>query len=365
MSNVRIAFIGCGMMGQSVHLRNFLKIPDCDIVAICDLRRELADAVASKHRIPASFASHAEMLRHVDCDAVACINHAHIHWQIAIDCCNADKHVFVEKPMCMSTSDGLAMCAAAKANNVQLMVAHMKRYDSGFRLAKQRIDAFCASGELGRPTHARVHYFCGDWMANYNEPRVTVKDENPGDAAPARRPDWMPEAHARPWWGFLQQFCHGTNMLRFLWGDPTEVRYAKWDDFANRPGYFTTVLRQPAGFDCIFEGGAMRSHFWDEYYKLYFEKGLVKVSATPPLLQQTPARIEVYRSDPPAFEIPPADWGWAFENEARAFVEACKTNQPPPTVASDTIRDTFLCERLYLANRENRAVPIDWSEVPS
>jgi predicted dehydrogenase len=350
---VRIGFLGCGMMGQSVHLRNFLKISECEIVAVCDQRLDLAQKVAAKHDLPAAFASHQEMLERVELDAVVAINHAHIHSQQVIDCAHAGKHTYVEKPMAMSSADAQAMVEAAKANGVFCMVAHMKRYDSGVRLARQIMDEAKASGELGKPTHARVHYFCGEWIAGYHEPRVVVEEANPSGRYPMRYPDFMPAEHARPWWGFLQQFCHATNALRFLWGDPDEIRYACWDDFARDAGRCLAVL-QIGDMSCAFEAGAMRSHFWDEEYKLYFEKGWVEVKCTPPLLQQTPAKVEVYRADKPAFEYPVPAWGWAFENEARHFVECVREGREPVTSGADTWKDVYLAEQLYLANREGQ-----------
>lgn len=350
---VKIAFVGCGMMGQSVHLRNFLKMADCEIVAVCDQRGELAQKVAAKHGIAAAFASHQEMLKAVECDAVVAINYPHIHYQQVIDCARAGKHSYVEKPMAMSSADARAMVEAAAANGVFCMVAHMKRYDSGMRLAKQIIDEAKASGELGKPTHARAHYFCGEWIAGYHEPRVNVAEANPSGGYPLRRPDFMPADHTRAWWEFLQQFCHATNALRFLWGDPNEIRYAKWDDFAQQPGRCLAVL-QIGDLSCTLEAGGMRAHFWDEEYKLYFEKGWVEVKCPPPLLQQTPAKVEVYRADQPAFEQPIAAWGWAFENEARHFVECVRDGTEPLTSGADTWKDIYLCEQLYLANQEGK-----------
>ena len=48
MNKVRLAMVGCGMMGQSVHLQSFLKNPKCEVVAICDQDGELAGKVAKK-----------------------------------------------------------------------------------------------------------------------------------------------------------------------------------------------------------------------------------------------------------------------------------------------------------------------------
>jgi len=52
MDKVRLAMVGCGMMGQSVHLQNFLKTPKCEVVAICDQDAQLAQKVAERYHVP-------------------------------------------------------------------------------------------------------------------------------------------------------------------------------------------------------------------------------------------------------------------------------------------------------------------------
>ena len=50
---VKIAVIGTGRMG-SVHVRNIVRlIPEADLVAVCDIRLEVAQAVADELRHPA------------------------------------------------------------------------------------------------------------------------------------------------------------------------------------------------------------------------------------------------------------------------------------------------------------------------
>ena len=43
---VRIAFVGVGSMGQCAHLRSYVLVPECEVVAIAEIRPELARRVA-------------------------------------------------------------------------------------------------------------------------------------------------------------------------------------------------------------------------------------------------------------------------------------------------------------------------------
>ena len=47
-SKVRVGFVGVGTMGQAAHLRNYATLPDCEVVAIAELRPQLAQAIAQR-----------------------------------------------------------------------------------------------------------------------------------------------------------------------------------------------------------------------------------------------------------------------------------------------------------------------------
>ena len=59
---IKIGMIGAGFMGQVAHLQNFLACSDRDVVAIADVRPEMARDVANKHQIPNVFSSHRAMI---------------------------------------------------------------------------------------------------------------------------------------------------------------------------------------------------------------------------------------------------------------------------------------------------------------
>ena len=61
-SKVRIGFVGVGFMGQLAHLRNYAALPDCEVVALAELRPELARKVAAAYGVPKVYAEAADML---------------------------------------------------------------------------------------------------------------------------------------------------------------------------------------------------------------------------------------------------------------------------------------------------------------
>ena len=59
---VRIGFVGVGGMGQCAHLRNYATLPECEVVAIAEIRQEMGKRVAAKYGVPKTYPDHAAML---------------------------------------------------------------------------------------------------------------------------------------------------------------------------------------------------------------------------------------------------------------------------------------------------------------
>jgi len=43
MEKVQLGYIGCGFMGQKVHIPNFASIPECELVGLAEVRTELGE----------------------------------------------------------------------------------------------------------------------------------------------------------------------------------------------------------------------------------------------------------------------------------------------------------------------------------
>jgi len=141
---LKIAIIGAGVWGDT-HAGIFAEHPDTENVAVCDLNKERAEAVAAKYGIKEVFTDYKEMLKVASFDAVSIVTPDFLHGDIAVDCANAGKDMLIEKPIATSREDVHRIVEAANKNNVRVMVDLHNRWSPPFNAAKQAIDA----GELG------------------------------------------------------------------------------------------------------------------------------------------------------------------------------------------------------------------------
>lgn len=121
------AIIGCGRVAPN-HVFG-IKSAGVEIIACCDIDEESLNSFASEHNIRNKFKDYKELLSIEDLESVSvCTDHAS-HAEITIAALNAGKHVFVEKPMALSVSDGEKMIDASTKNTKVLSVVSQHRYD--------------------------------------------------------------------------------------------------------------------------------------------------------------------------------------------------------------------------------------------
>src|SRR5262249_43406952 len=109
---VRLGFIGVGNRGDQV-LDAFLKHPDAEVVAVCDLSAAYMDFAAKKAGTnPKQFKDYRQLLELKDLDAVVIATPDHWHALQAIHACQAGKDVYVEKPLSLWVAEGRRMVQA-------------------------------------------------------------------------------------------------------------------------------------------------------------------------------------------------------------------------------------------------------------
>ena len=348
MTKIRLGYVGAGFMAQKVHLPNFASIPDCELAALAEVRGDLREKVANRFGIAKRYASHHEMATDPDIDAVAVSADYSLQNVIAEDLLRAGKTVFMEKPMATTLARADAVLDAEKAGGSQLMVGYMKRYDAGNQLAKEQVTAFRASGELGKITLVRNHGFCGDWIGGLDTPMDGSQEPMP----PTRTivPDWLPQARQGSYLGYLQQWTHNVNLMRWLLdaGDDAHVRAVDLDE----DGMTGVVILEIAGVRAVLESGSLSHYRWDEHTQVYFQNGWVKTDAPPLLLRQVPADVEVYRAGTTqefTRPVPQPAWTWSYKREAEHFIRNVQTGEPFDSSAQDTRTDVRLFEDVYRA----------------
>lgn len=144
---VNIAVIGTGRMG-SVHVRNLARqIPQANLVALCDLRLEVAQVLAGELGITRVVQNYHELLADPSIEAVLIATNTGTHPMIVRDAAKAGKQIFSEKPLGFDLEEVDATLPVVEQNGVKLQVGFNRRFDKSY----QRVHDTVASGEIGTP----------------------------------------------------------------------------------------------------------------------------------------------------------------------------------------------------------------------
>jgi len=151
---IGIGVIGCGAIAEHAHLPNYAAHPRAELVAVADVDRGRAEAMAEKFGVPNVYLDYRELLARDDIQAVSVCTPNYLHGVQTIDAARAGKHVLCEKPMALSIAEAEDMIDAAENAGVQLMVGFTHRFYHFNGKARELI----AKGEIGRPYTVRVRF---------------------------------------------------------------------------------------------------------------------------------------------------------------------------------------------------------------
>jgi predicted dehydrogenase len=145
MTPVGIAVVGASGWGRNV-VRGFYVAPGSTLRWVCDLNPDLLTDVES--RFPGVRATRTldQVLADPDVRAVAVAVDAPNHYRLAKLVLESGRHVFVEKPLTLTTRDGVELCELAERRGLTLMVGHLLLYHPAVARVKTVLDA----GELGQ-----------------------------------------------------------------------------------------------------------------------------------------------------------------------------------------------------------------------
>ncbi|MEI6916074.1 MAG: Gfo/Idh/MocA family oxidoreductase [Armatimonadota bacterium] len=166
VEKVRIGFVGVGGMGQCAHLRNFVTVPDCEVVALAEIKQEQGKLVATRYGIPKAYASHQEMLANEQLDAIVAPQQFSRHGVLISELAAFGLPIMTEKPLAGTIAAGEKILKALAAGKTWQMVGYHKRSDPAVMYAKAEIDRLKKTGELGKLKYVRIIMPAGDWVAN-------------------------------------------------------------------------------------------------------------------------------------------------------------------------------------------------------
>src|SRR3990167_6775194 len=96
---IKVAIVGFGLSGATLHAPSILKIRDFDLVAVVSSNREKVAVQLPHAQI---FDTVDEMLCRVDVDLIVIATPNHTHYALTKACLQKGKHVVVEKPIVLN-----------------------------------------------------------------------------------------------------------------------------------------------------------------------------------------------------------------------------------------------------------------------
>ncbi len=156
MNKKRLGLIGVGGIMNGPHIEGYLKCPDCEITAICDINPEALKKTGDRLGIPEEmrFLRHQDLLKCGRIDAVDIATSPDAHVPIALDALDAGFPVSVEKPIGMDFTESAALARKSAETGLPVFICFSWRYISYPRYMKKLINDGC----IGRLQHLYIKY---------------------------------------------------------------------------------------------------------------------------------------------------------------------------------------------------------------
>lgn len=205
----KFALVGCGNISHR-HAENIQRVGK--LSAVCDTVPAKADALAAKYKATAYYSIDDLLKNEGDTDIVVVCTPNGLHAEHTIKSLRSGKHVLCEKPMCLTTNDGLEMVKTAEACQKKIFVVKQNRYNGPVQHVKKLIE----ENKLGKAFSFQINCF-------WNRPQAYYLNS------------WKGTKHLDG--GILYtQFSHFIDLLHWLLGDVEEVKGYK-STYGNRTNF--------------------------------------------------------------------------------------------------------------------------------
>lgn len=225
---VRVAVVGTGNHARNNIFPSLYRLPDAELVAVCDLNEIAANEVAAQYRIPGVFTNVEDMLRAQPVDAAIISTGPAGHAVLSQQLMRAGVDVYTEKPTASSLAEALQMLETSRETGRICMTAFKKRFAPAYVKARSIVE----SPEFGE-------------KGVLNVIRTAGRNNKIDPAGRRRTLDWS---------------CHTFDLSAYLWGRVRKVTTTR-SPATDRAGW--SVVMQH-------EGGGV-SHqlltFYPEYHK--------------------------------------------------------------------------------------------------
>jgi predicted dehydrogenase len=169
---VRVAVLGAGAWARHAHLPGYLRDSRCQVVAIADPNRALAEQAATDFGIPVIARDHTEVVGRDDIDLVDVCTPSATHFDLSMAAIEAGKHVLCEKPVAFDYRETLRASATARARKLKTRLGFTFRFSPAMQYMKALID----DGFIGQPFIFNGYEQNSQWLDPSNPLRQVDPD---------------------------------------------------------------------------------------------------------------------------------------------------------------------------------------------
>src|SRR5439155_20885597 len=151
---LKIGIVGCGKIADQ-HVDAIHRIPDCEVVALCDREPLMAKQLGERFGISACFSELSEMLEAERLDVVHITTPPQSHYSLAKQCLESGSHVYLEKPFTVTASETESLIQLAQRRGLKITAGH----NYLFTLEMLEMRRLVEKGFLGgRPIHLESYW---------------------------------------------------------------------------------------------------------------------------------------------------------------------------------------------------------------
>jgi predicted dehydrogenase len=342
---LKVGLIGLGEVAQLMHLPLLADDRRFAIAATTDVSPSLVAYVADRYGVPTSHANAEALIADPALDAVFILTPDHLHAELLETAIRSGKHVFIEKPACLTADQLRPILDIAQRPGQVVFVGYMRRFSRPFLELKRRLPPLAdirhvrvrdiireapffvaQTRNIFRPTDVPAELVATGRSRTQAMLRSVMGENCPPDAL-------------RAYQVLTGLSSHSFSAMRDLLGTPRACRYAVQHngetvvalfDYGHFTALYEAVIDDVSRFDAGIEVLTQRQHF--------------RMNYDTPYIRNLPTRLEITTSSDtetgteiigPVYEDP-------FRIELGAFYDSVTTGKPNRTTLMDSLEDLQL-----------------------
>ena len=165
MEKVRWGVIGAGGIADRRTIPGMMLCDNAELVAVMEINMELAEKCRAKWGCKKAYDNEAALLADPEIDAVYIASPVFLHAKQAMAAADAGKHILIEKPLAMTSEEGMKVVEYCKAKGVLIAAGLMMRFGAYVQAMKKAV----AEGKIGKPVSGYSQFTCwypdmpGNW----------------------------------------------------------------------------------------------------------------------------------------------------------------------------------------------------------